>query len=210
MSTISNTDDMIDSRDVIAALEEIEENGFAAYQAGWNMTGCLCDSEPMYFSEFEEAKNSILEYLQMEADSTENEKLAEEIESYIQDINLESGDFSVFVEPLNYWYWVSVSDDSDSPLDDNGLPLVADDLREYQALKEFASEFEDYCEDYRYGAGAIHEDYFTEYCMDMLADIGDLPAEIPDYIVIDKDATAEKLKVDYTEIDFDGQTYFVR
>jgi len=167
-------------------------------------------SEPMYFSEFEEAKNSILEYLQMEVDSTENEKLAEDIESYIQDINLESGDFSVFVEPLNYWYWVSVSDDSDSPLDDNGLPLVADDLQEYKTLKEFASEFEDYCEDYIYGAGAIHENYFTEYCMEMLADCGELPAEIPDYIAINEEATAENLKADYTEIDFDGQTYFVR
>jgi hypothetical protein len=33
---------------------------------------------------------------------------------------------------------------------------------------------------------------------------------LPDWIVIDWDATADNLKVDYTEVEFDGVTYLVR
>jgi hypothetical protein len=43
-----------------------------------------------------------------------------------------------------------------------------------------------------------------------LEDVGDLPRGIPSYIVIDWAATADNLKVDYTEVDFDGVTYLVR
>ena len=37
-----------------------------------------------------------------------------------------------------------------------------------------------------------------------------MPREIPSYIEIDWDATADNLKVDYSEIEIDGDTYFYR
>jgi hypothetical protein len=40
--------------------------------------------------------------------------------------------------------------------------------------------------------------------------IGDMPKEIPSYIVIDWDATAENIQADYTSVDFDGVTYWIR
>ncbi len=46
--------------------------------------------------------------------------------------------------------------------------------------------------------------------MEMLSDIGDLPRDIPHYIVIDEDATARNIQQDYTSVDFDGATYWVR
>jgi hypothetical protein len=81
-----------------------------------------------------------------------------------------------------------------------------EELVSLRALKEDA---EGYC-DWDGGATLIREDYFVEYCKELIRDIGDLPKYIPDYIEIDWDVTAENLKVDYTETSFDGVTYLVR
>ena len=58
----------------------------------------------------------------------------------------------------------------------------------------------------------IREDYFEDYCEELVSDIGGLPREIPSYIVIDWSKTAENLKVDFTyfSVDFDGETYWTR
>lgn len=81
---------------------------------------------------------------------------------------------------------------------------------ELKALTALQDEAEGYCPDWKFGAALIRESYFTEYTMDMLADIGDLPRDIPHYIAIDEEQTAENIKVDYTEVNFDGVTYLVR
>jgi hypothetical protein len=56
----------------------------------------------------------------------------------------------------------------------------------------------------------IAESYFTEYCQELVSDIGDMPRDIPDYIEIDWEATAQNLKVDYSEVEVNGFTYFYR
>ena len=56
----------------------------------------------------------------------------------------------------------------------------------------------------------IAESYFTNYCVDLLDDIGDLPRDLPSYIAIDWERTADNLKVDYSEIEIGGSTYFYR
>lgn len=85
-----------------------------------------------------------------------------------------------------------------------------DDAIELMELQAFAQSAQNYSPDWEYGSTLIREDYFVEYCKELLADIGDIPREIPDYIVIDWEATSENLKVDYTEVDFGGVTYYVR
>ena len=50
----------------------------------------------------------------------------------------------------------------------------------------------------------------TDYAFEMLEDCGTLPKDLPSWIVIDRDATAENMKADYTSVDFDGVTYWVR
>lgn len=80
---------------------------------------------------------------------------------------------------------------------------------ELLALLELADEGET-CGDWHHGATLIHEDYFTDYCVQLVQDIGDLPHNIPGYLVIDWEATADNLRQDYTSIDFGGVTYFVR
>ena len=58
----------------------------------------------------------------------------------------------------------------------------------------------------------IDEDYFTEYCQELLADCGEIPSELPWYIErhIDWDGVASELKCDYSSVEFDGSTYYYR
>lgn len=80
---------------------------------------------------------------------------------------------------------------------------------ELAALKAFAAKY-DYVEDWKYGAVFICEEYFTEYIKDMLIDCGTIPRDLPDYIAIDWEETAENLKCDYADAEFNGVQYYVR
>lgn len=73
---------------------------------------------------------------------------------------------------------------------------------ELTALRAFAADVD--------GEMLIRESYWPTYAQELVEDVGDLPRGIPSYIVIDWEATADNLKVDYTEVDFDGVTYLVR
>ena len=87
-----------------------------------------------------------------------------------------------------------------------------DDWDELVTLRELNDVGEDASPDWSYGATLIHEDYFVEYCREMLDDIGDLPKALPWYIEnnIDWKGVAEDLKVDYIEVDFAGENYLIR
>jgi len=82
--------------------------------------------------------------------------------------------------------------------------------RELAALQALAAEASDYADDWQHGATLVRESYWPTYARELVEDVGDLPRGIPSYIVIDWEATADNLKVDYTEVDFDGTTYLVR
>ena len=82
--------------------------------------------------------------------------------------------------------------------------------QELNALQALASEAADYADDWQHGATLISLDYWPTYAMEMVQDMRDLPRGIPSYIVIDWKATADNLKADYTDVDFDGVTYLVR
>jgi hypothetical protein len=59
-----------------------------------------------------------------------------------------------------------------------------------------------------YPATLIHEDHF-EYAMnEMLEDIGAIPKDIPEYLTITVNYDA--LKQDYSEVGFDGNTFYYR
>jgi hypothetical protein len=78
------------------------------------------------------------------------------------------------------------------------------------ALQALASEAEDYAPDWQHGATLVRESYWPTYAKQLVEDTGELPKDLPDWIVIDWEATADNLRVDYTEVEFDGVTYFVR
>jgi hypothetical protein len=76
-------------------------------------------------------------------------------------------------------------------------------------LKELASECEGYG-DWEYGATLIRASYWVDYAQEMLVDCGDIPQELPWYIAIDWEQTADNLLADYTEVDFGGIPYYIR
>ena len=80
--------------------------------------------------------------------------------------------------------------------------------QELIALKALAEQGEDYAPDWKYGAQLIHEDYFEEAMDELLEECGDIPRDLPSYLTITVDYDA--LEQDYTELDFDGQTYYIR
>ena len=77
------------------------------------------------------------------------------------------------------------------------------ELEELEALQDEISGWRD-------GVCLIPECDFTEYCQEMLEDCGDIPKEIPHYIVIDWEATADNIREDYSTIDYQGETYLWR
>jgi hypothetical protein len=81
---------------------------------------------------------------------------------------------------------------------------------ELRILEELNSDGENTSSDWTHGETMIHESYFVEFCREFVSDIGDMPKEIPSYIEIDWEKTADNIRADYSEIDFDGQTYLIR
>ncbi|QIK18319.1 hypothetical protein G7968_07695 [Ralstonia solanacearum] len=90
-----------------------------------------------------------------------------------------------------------------------------DEGQELTKLKALAEQCEGYG-DWGHGETLIHEDHFVKYIEELIDDCYSLPKELTSgnwpyrHITIDYEAAAEEAKVDYTEVDFDGQTYFLR
>jgi DNA repair exonuclease SbcCD ATPase subunit len=157
---ISNMDDMIDSRDVIARIEELE-------------------------SEREAIEEEIEEYAHAEDgdDDEDEEGDDEEKEKDLERLNDAK-------ESLKDW-------DRD----------YSDELK---ALKSLAEDGANSADDWEYGATLIRDSYFVEAMQELCEDIGDLPKGLPSYLEIDWDATARNLQSDYSSVEFDGVTYWVR
>ena len=86
---------------------------------------------------------------------------------------------------------------------------TADYGDELAALESLADEAGDGA-DWTHGETLIRDSYFTDYARELLEDCDALPANLPGYIVIDWDATAANIQVDYTPITFDGIPYWIR
>ena len=88
----------------------------------------------------------------------------------------------------------------------------SDEGQELVKLKAFAEEAEGCASDWQYGAILIHEAYFEDYARQLADDLGlynDRNVSWP-HTCIDWAQAAEELQQDYTSVDFDGETYWVR
>lgn len=85
------------------------------------------------------------------------------------------------------------------------------ELEEWEALTKLAEQGEQYAPDWQYGETLIRDSYFREYAEELAEDIGAINAETtwPNNC-IDWERAARELRVDYTAIDFDGVTYWIR
>lgn len=215
MAYISNTDDVIDSRDVIARLEELTESS-AAYVAGWNMPGYMPDSEPARFQTWEDAAEYIGEEMARAAES-----LMDLPESALESETLTASAIHIrsaaempkgYGETIgNYHYWIeplSGSDRFESP----------EDAAEHAALLKLAEEAAQYAPDWEHGETLIRDSYFKEYAQELAEDCAPFPRNSPEgkalemwpYRCTDWDQAARELQMDYTAVDFDGVTYWIR
>lgn len=51
---------------------------------------------------------------------------------------------------------------------------------------------------------------FEDYARELCEEIGDIPAELPHYIVVDWSRTADNIRMDYTSVEIEGCTYWYR
>jgi hypothetical protein len=177
---INNGMDVIDSRDVIARIEELE-----ALQ--------------------EEAKDAASE--QIEAIEVEEAKLTD----WLKDKNV----FEILTSEELTKKLAQISDMKDAILsDDEGNPLSddfgTDEAYELQALKSLADQA-DGCGDWAYGAQLIADDYFEKFAREFADEIGAIPknANWP-CTCIDWTEAASELQQDYTAVEFDSATYWIR
>jgi len=169
---ISNGQDIMDSRDVIERLDELQ--------------GARDDLDQAVEDLREE-----LDLAQEELDLAEEEDLhdrADEMRAEVERLNNEIGTAEA---ALRAW-----DEENES---------------EFEPLKDFAKQGEDYASDWNHGATLIRDSHFEDYAQELAEDIGaiDRNAAWP-ACHIDWAAAAESLKQDYTSIEFDGVTYWVR
>jgi hypothetical protein len=84
------------------------------------------------------------------------------------------------------------------------------DQDELNALKELQLEAEQYSPDWVYGSTLIRDSYFKDYAQELAEDIGSIDREGWPYTCIDWEQAADELKQDYTQVDFDGVSYWIR
>jgi hypothetical protein len=97
---------------------------------------------------------------------------------------------------------------TDESLDSDERTHANNELAVLQALQE---EAEGYAPDWKHGAALIRDSYFKEYAQELADDIGAINSEAtwPNNC-IDWDRAARELQMDYTSVEFDGVTYWVR
>jgi antirestriction protein len=215
MTDIRNTADVLDVRDIISRFEELEGER-KAWAVGWNMPGYMPDAEPSHHAEWSDARDSLIETLRLNCDEAFD--LADDISTAkarcaVYDAAIEALDAldegAEFGSTIgNYHYWISKLDERDA-FDDT------DDAQEYATLKELLDDLrgnggdEQWRGDW-YPVTLIRDSHFTDAMQELCEDIGDFPNGVPDYYVIDWEATARNLRVDYSSTEFDGVTFWYR
>ena len=87
---------------------------------------------------------------------------------------------------------------------------ASDEGQELKALKSLADECEGYG-DWEHGETLIRESYFQAYAQELAEDCGMIPKDLAwPCTCIDWEQACRELKMDYTEVDFGGMSYFMR
>lgn len=195
---IDNSEDVIDSRDIEERIEELQE-----LCKPWRAK--LCDfagiDKEEDFAAHDEACEALAEWLEEHAEYYEESVARQE------ELNGAAIDVRALAEAMGTEFSVG---ESGLTATIEVLELDSDTVEELDSLKSFRDELADYCPDWRHGTTIVRESHWVEYVQEMLADIGDLPKDLPGYIAIDWDKTADNVREDYTSADFDGVTYWAR
>lgn len=180
---VSLNDNVIDSRDIIKRHEELESDLQAQYDELQEEFDIL---ESYYEKVLEDGEDPILTFAQ-----------------YCE---------SEMPDDRNYF------EGGKMPEIANWLEAVAKDMYhtwqdeaiEYETLQAIVRQCEGYG-DWAYGESLISEDYFMEYAEQLATDIGAITNDVSwPLTCIDWGAAADQLKQDYSSVDVDGSTYYIR
>ena len=186
MNTIpTNTNDTIDSRDVIARIEELREDLDSIES---ELIEVLKRASELFGKDAGDfgGTDGLVEYLREHGDFLSTVEGCEE-ESLAH--RTMAGEVEDAATALAEWH--ELNDD------------------ELKALEDLAAEASD-CPDWEYGATLVRDTYFKEFAMDEADDIYDIKFNRWPYTCIDWEQAAEELQQDYMQVDFDGVTYWVR
>jgi len=163
---IDNSADILDSRDIIKRLEELE-------------------------SEREDLQTAIDEAREAYDEAKEEDEKAQSDEegTTMSEHNLDQVEITMdeATESLADW----------------------DNADEYKNLKALAEQCEGYG-DWRYGETLIRDSYFTKYAQQLADDSGAIKDDSWPCNCIDWEQAASELQSDYTSVEFDGTTYWMR
>lgn len=82
---------------------------------------------------------------------------------------------------------------------------------ELATLLDLQDEAKGYCANWYHGAALIRDSYFEDYAHDLAESIGAIGKDTQwPATHINWDAAADELKMDYTSVEWDGVTYWVR
>jgi len=89
------------------------------------------------------------------------------------------------------------------------LALTTEEIEELSALEALQNEAEGYAPNWQYGAQLIRDSYFEQAMDEMIEDFyPELSKDLPSFVSLSIDYDA--LQMDYTAVEFDGVTYWVR
>lgn len=180
-NVISNSEDIIDSRDVIACVDELESD-ISAWQDDLNDHQIeITDKE----DEIEELENR-----SQELDDDDDDDEIAEIENLVDNLNSEISDIEGNITTIEF--------------------DISEAQEELNPLKSLAEDCEGYAADWNYGEALIRDSYFEDYARQLAEDIGSISNNLWPACHIDWTAAAEALQMDYTSVDFDGVEYWIR
>lgn len=161
---INSNQDIMDSRDVIEAYEELQ-----------------AERDDLEL-QIENANDAIRDAQEAQAESESDDETA--VDEAIIDLKAAR-------EALSDWD------------DENG--------EELKTLRELCEEGESSADDWPHGVTLIRDSYFVQYAMDLADDLGLIDRKVgwPNSC-IDWNQAARELKMDYTSLEFEGVTYYVR
>jgi hypothetical protein len=180
----STSDQVIDSRDVIERIEELEGEKEA-------LSDAVVTAQENWDAKHEAITDARSEAREND-DDTQEEALNDAVERASDALDDAKESLDDANAALKEW-------------------TDGDEGQELKALLALQDEAEGYSGDWKYGATLIREDHFIAYAQDLADDIGAIDKNVKwPMNHIDWDAAAEELKQDYTEVDFDGTTYLVQ
>ena len=165
--------------------------------------------------------NSSLDSRDIQSEIDNIESLKNDFELDLESLNDELNDLESDLYDLeNLEYYEGKQNDIDNKLEeiaekeneiracDAKYDKHSEELAELEALKEEIKSNSD--EGFEYGIQLIHDDYIDDYLHEMLIDCGYLPKDLPSWIEIDWQATYNNMKQDYSELELNGNIFFVR